>query len=142
MEAHSVKRKLAAILAADVKGYSRLMGEDEEATLHTLNAYRKVTDPLIEQHDGRKVSGLFVIARNSAFTYKGKVMDVGEVSRKLGVRYVLEGSVRKAGDQVRITAQLVDATTFSLEVWRQRLPIKDPAALERYLDGLRKAGLK
>jgi adenylate cyclase len=45
MEAHSVKRKLAAILAADVKGYSRLMGEDEEGTLHTLNTYRGVTDP-------------------------------------------------------------------------------------------------
>jgi len=56
METHSVKRKLAAILAADVKGYSRLMGKDEEATLHTLNTYRRVTDPLIEQHDGRVVS--------------------------------------------------------------------------------------
>src|SRR5712692_2878595 len=56
METHSVKRKLAAILAADVKGYSRLMGEDEEATLRTLNTYRRVTDPLIEQRDGRVVS--------------------------------------------------------------------------------------
>jgi adenylate cyclase len=56
MEAPSVKRKLAAILAADVKGYSRLMGEDEEATLHTLNTYRGVTDPLIEQPGGRVVS--------------------------------------------------------------------------------------
>src|SRR5262244_1961450 len=56
MEVHSVKRKLAAILAADVKGYSRLMGEDEEATLHTLNTYRRVTDTSIEQHGGRVVS--------------------------------------------------------------------------------------
>src|SRR6266481_1744767 len=55
MEAHRIERKLAAILSADVKGYSRLMGEDEEATLHTLTAYRKVMDTLIEQHHGRIV---------------------------------------------------------------------------------------
>src|SRR5712691_9595048 len=55
MEAHRIERKLAAILSADVKGYSRLMGEDEEATLHTLTAYRKVMDTLIEQHRGRIV---------------------------------------------------------------------------------------
>ena len=52
-----------------------------------------------------------VIARNSSFTYKGKAVDVKQVSRELGVRYVVEGSVRKAGDRVRITAQLIDATT-------------------------------
>ena len=56
MEPSGVKRKLAAILAADVRGYSRLMGEDEEATLHTLHAYRRVTDALIAQHEGRIVS--------------------------------------------------------------------------------------
>src|SRR5262245_33308343 len=56
-----------------------------------------------------KLSGLFVISRNSAFTYKGKAVKVQDVSRQLGVQYVLEGSVRKVGDQVRITAQLVDA---------------------------------
>ena len=56
MEAHDVKRKLVAILAADVKGYSRLMGEDEEATLHMLNAYRQVTDARIERYQGRIVS--------------------------------------------------------------------------------------
>src|SRR6266852_927575 len=50
-----VKRKLAAIFAADVKGYSRLMGEDEVATLHTLTAYRQITDALIQQHRGRVV---------------------------------------------------------------------------------------
>ena len=52
---------------------------------------------------------LFVIARNSAFTYKGKAVDVKQVGRELGVRYVLEGSVRRAGDRVRVTAQLIDA---------------------------------
>ena len=52
---------------------------------------------------------LFVIARNSAFTYKGKAVDVKQVGRELGVRYVLEGSVRRAADRVRVTAQLIDA---------------------------------
>lgn len=66
-----------------------------------------------------KVSGLFVIARNSVFTYKGRAVNVGEVARDLGVRYVLEGSVQRAGDRVRITAQLVDATT-GYHVWAER----------------------
>jgi adenylate cyclase len=58
-----------------------------------------------------KVPKLFVIARNSTFTYKGKPVKVQQVAEELGVRYVLEGSVRKAGDKVRVTAQLVDALT-------------------------------
>ena len=52
---------------------------------------------------------LFVIARNSSFTYKGRPVDVKQVGRELGVRYVLEGSVRKAANRVRITGQLIDA---------------------------------
>ena len=62
---------------------------------------------------------LFVISRNSAFTYKGKAIKVEDVGRELGVRYVLEGSVRKANDRVRITAQLIDATTGFHEWSRQ-----------------------
>jgi adenylate cyclase len=62
---------------------------------------------------------LFVIARNSSFTYKGKAVDVKQVARELGVRYVLEGSVRKAGNRVRITGQLVDATTGA-HIWVDR----------------------
>ena len=58
-----------------------------------------------------KISQLFVVSRNSTFTYKGKAVDVKQVARDQGVRYVLEGSVRKAGSRVRITAQLIDATT-------------------------------
>ena len=58
-----------------------------------------------------KTDQLFVIARNSSFVYKGKPVDVKQVSRELGVRYVLEGSVRKSEDRVRVTAQLIDATT-------------------------------
>jgi TolB-like protein/class 3 adenylate cyclase/Flp pilus assembly protein TadD len=61
----------------------------------------------------------FVIARNSTFTYKGKTVDVKAVAQDLGVRYVLEGSVRKAGSRVRITAQLIDAPT-SHHVWAER----------------------
>ena len=58
-----------------------------------------------------RIRWLFVIARNSSFTYKGKPVDVKRVGRELGVRYVLEGSVRKAGGRVRITTQLIDALT-------------------------------
>ena len=62
---------------------------------------------------------LFVIARNSSFTYKGRAVDVKQVGRELGVRYVLEGSVRKAGDRVRITGQLIDASTGA-HLWADR----------------------
>jgi TolB-like protein/class 3 adenylate cyclase/Tfp pilus assembly protein PilF len=58
-----------------------------------------------------RFKSLFVIARNSSFTYKGKAVDIKQVGRELGVRYVLEGSVRKAGNRVRITGQLIEATT-------------------------------
>ena len=54
---------------------------------------------------------LFVIARNSSFTYKGRAVDMKQVGRELGVRYLLEGSVRKAGSRVRITGQLIEAST-------------------------------
>ena len=56
-----------------------------------------------------RIKWVFVIARNSSFAYKGKAMDVKQVGRELGVRYVLEGSVRRSGNRVRITAQLIDA---------------------------------
>jgi len=66
-----------------------------------------------------KTPKLFVIARNSSFTYKGKPVKVQQVGRELGVKYVLEGSVRKSGDRVRITAQLVDAKTGN-HLWAER----------------------
>jgi len=66
-----------------------------------------------------KLPGLFIISRSSAFTYKGKEMKVRDVSRELGVRYVVEGSVQKAGsDRIRVTAQLIDATTDQ-HVWAE-----------------------
>jgi adenylate cyclase len=62
---------------------------------------------------------LFVIARNSSFTYKGRAVDVKQVGRELGVRYVLEGSVRKGGNRVRVTAQMIDATSGA-HIWAER----------------------
>ncbi len=69
--------------------------------------------------DLSKVAGLLVIARNSAFAYKGRAHDLRQVCRELGVRHALEGSVRKAGGRVRITAQLIDGTTGG-HVWAER----------------------
>ena len=66
-----------------------------------------------------RIRWLFVIARNSSFTYKGRAVDVKQVGRELGVRYVLEGSVRKAANRVRITGQLIDATTGA-HLWADR----------------------
>jgi TolB-like protein len=66
-----------------------------------------------------RFSGLFVIARNSSFTYKGRAVDVKQVGRELGVRYVLEGSVRKAWDRMRIVAQLIDAANGA-HLWADR----------------------
>ncbi len=64
-------------------------------------------------------SGLFVTARGSSFTYKGRAIDVKQIGRELGVRYILEGSVRRGGDRLRISAQLVEAETGN-QVWAQR----------------------
>jgi adenylate cyclase len=74
---------------------------------------------------------LFVIARHSSFAFKGKAVSVQDVGKKLGVRYVLEGSVRKGRDQVRITCQLIDAQTGG-HVWSERydLDLKDVLALQ------------
>ena len=66
-----------------------------------------------------RIRWLFVIARNSTFTYKGQSLDIKQVGRELGVRYILEGSVRKAGGRVRITAQLIDALTGA-HLWADR----------------------
>ena len=66
-----------------------------------------------------RITWLFVIARNSSSTYKGQAVDVKQVGRDLGVRYVLEGSVRKAGSRVRITAQLIEAFSGA-HLWADR----------------------
>jgi TolB-like protein/Tfp pilus assembly protein PilF len=101
------------------------MGNDPEQEYFSDGLTEDLTTDL------SKLSGLFVIARNSAFTYKGRAVKMQEVSRELGVRYVLEGSVRRVGDQVRITAQLVDATTGN-HLWSERYdrPFTDIFALQ------------
>ncbi len=76
-----------------------------------------MTEDLIT--DLSKLSGLFVIARNSVFTYKGKLVKVKQVAQELAVKYVLEGSVRRVGDQVRINVQLINATTGG-HLWAER----------------------
>ena len=93
-----------------------------------------ITEDLIT--DLSKISGLFVIARNSSFAYKGKNTDVRQVARELGVKYVLEGSVRRAGDKVRINAQLVDATTGGHD-WAERYDgdVSDVFALQDKVTG-------
>ena len=79
-----------------------------------------------------RVSGLFVIARTSAFTYKGKAVKVQNISREMGVRYVLEGSVQKTDEQMRIIAQLIDATTGE-HLWAEHYdrPLQDIFACTR-----------
>lgn len=77
-----------------------------------------ITDDLTT--DLSRISGSFVIARNTAFTYKGKPIDAKQIGRELGVRYVLEGSVRRTGDRVRVNAQLIDAANGA-HIWADRI---------------------
>jgi TolB-like protein len=88
-----------------------------------------MTDTLIT--DLSRVPGLFVIARNSTFAYKGKAAQIKDVGRELGVRYVVEGSVQKAADRVRINAQLIDVSTGG-HLWAERYDgeLKDIFALQ------------
>ena len=100
-----------------------------------------ITEDLIT--DLSRVPGLLVIARNSTFTYKGRAVNVSDVGRELGVRYVLEGSVRKAGDRVRVNAQLVDAATGH-HLWAQRYDrdLEDIFAVQDELTGTIVAALE
>ena len=93
-----------------------------------------ITDQLID--DLSRLPGLFVIARNSSFAYKGKSVKEHEIGRALGVKYLLEGSVRKAADQVRIGVELVDASTGT-EMWTQRYdrPLTDIFAMQDEIVG-------
>ncbi|MGZ6254301.1 MAG: adenylate/guanylate cyclase domain-containing protein [Candidatus Binataceae bacterium] len=88
-----------------------------------------IADQLIS--DLSRLPGLFVIARNSSFTYKGKTVTEHEIGRELGVKYVLEGSVRRTADRVRIGVELVDASTVT-EMWTQRYdrPLADIFAMQ------------
>jgi len=90
-----------------------IMGDDPEQEFFADGVAEDIITAL------SKIDRLLVVARNSTFTYKGRAVDVKQVSREQGVRYVLEGSVRKAGARVRLTAQLIDATT-GLHLWAER----------------------
>lgn len=113
----TIKQKLMRLKIPDkpsvaVLPFMNLSGDKEQEYFSD-----GLTEDLIT--DLSKVSGLFVIARNSAFAYKGKNVKVDEIGRELGVKYVLEGSVRKMGDRVRITAQLID-TISGGHIWAER----------------------
>ena len=95
-----------------VLSFDNMSGDPEQAYFAD-----GITEDLIT--DLSKVAGLFVIARNSTFAYKGKSRDVREIAKALGVRYVLEGSVRKSGADIRVNAQLIDATSGG-HVWADR----------------------
>jgi adenylate cyclase len=89
------------------------MSGDQEQEYFADGVVEEITTAIARLH------WLFVIARNSSFTYKGRSVDVKQVGRELGVRYLLEGSVRKAGSRVRITGQLID-TTGGTHIWAER----------------------
>jgi hypothetical protein len=119
-----MERKLAAILSADVKGYSLLMGEDEEATIRTLTAYRKVMTMLIEQHRGRVVD-----YNQRLLPHLGLAASYSELGRE-------EEARAEIAEVLKLNPQ------FSLAGIRQRWPYKEPADLERLLTALGKAGLQ
>lgn len=126
-EKPEAKPKLAATLQTDspsiaVMPFTNLSGDAEQEFLAD-----GLTEDIILGLS--RVKQLFVIARNTCFTYKGTTPDAQVVSRELGVRYVLEGSVRKTGDRIRVTAQLVDAATRTPK-WAERFDRKLEEILE------------
>lgn len=134
-EPQHLKEILAAIdktvgsSSTDAKASPKAPGREHKASVCVLPFVNMSGDPEQEYFsdgitediitDLSKVSALSVVARNTAFTFKGKSMDVKEVARSLGVSHVLEGSVRKAGSRVRITAQLIDGAAGD-HVWADR----------------------
>src|SRR5215813_9551930 len=97
LEARSVERKLAAIFAADVEGYSRLMGQDEVGTLHTLTACRAIIDPLIASHRGR----IFTTAGDSLVADFASAVDAVECAVAVQEAIAKENADRPAGEQMR-----------------------------------------
>ena len=147
MTENSVKRKLTAILCTDVPEIEPASLDKmayplpEKPSIAVLPFDNMSGDPNQEYiadavseniiSDLSKISDMFVIARNSTFTYKGKPVKIQQVSEELGVRYVLEGSAQKIGNRVRITAQLIDATTGH-HLWSEKYDrnMKDLFALQ------------
>jgi TolB-like protein len=102
--------------------FSNLSGDPEQDYL---------VDGLVEEiiTGLSRIKGLFVIARNSSFTYKGRAVNVREVGLELGVRYVLEGSLRKSGQRIRVTAQLID-TGDAMHLWAENVEVDHADILE------------
>src|SRR6186997_2444071 len=132
VRAHAVKSSVRGIVAADVLSSHpdrKPLPLPDKPSIAVLPFQNMSGDPEQEYFaDGMvediitalsRFKSLFVIARNSSFTYKGKAVDIKQVGRELGVRYVLEGSVRKAAGKVRITGQLIDAATGT-HLWADR----------------------
>ena len=132
--AHAVKNisrpvRAFRMTAADVAAPEKLLTLADRPSIAVLPFDNLSGDPEQEYFaDGiaedlitalSRIRWLFVTARNSTFTYKGQAVDVKRVGQKMGVRYVLEGSVRKGGDRVRVTAQLIEATTGN-HIWAKR----------------------
>jgi len=120
------RRSTAVSTELDAPGKTIAEARPSIATLPFLNLSGDIeqeyfTDGVVEDiiMALSRIRWLFVIARNSSFTYKGRAVDVKLVGRELGVRYVLEGSVRKAAHKVRITGQLIDTTTGA-HLWAER----------------------
>jgi adenylate cyclase len=127
--------------AGGAQGARRKSGEGHEASIVVLPFANMSGDPEQEYFsdgitediitDLSKISSLFVVSRNTAFTFKGQHVDIDLVATRLGVQYVLEGSIRRSGDRVRITAQLIDGRTNG-HVWAERYDrdMKDIFALQ------------
>ena len=119
----------AAKLSIVVLPFDNLSGDPEQAYFADA-----VTEDLI--NDLSRIRGAFVIARGTSFTYKGKAVNAKDVARELDVRYVLEGSARRAGDQVRVNAQLIDGETGA-HIWSERFDreFKNVFALQSDITG-------
>jgi len=121
---HEETRKAARKHSICVLPFANMSGDAEQEYFSDGISEDIITDL-------SKVSALEVSARNSAFTFKGKAIKVTDVARELNVDYVLEGSVRKAGNRVRITAQLIDGTTGN-HLWVERALALDPDLAEAH----------
>ena len=138
---HVYRVRLGEAASAGVAGVSQALPLPDKPSIAVLPFQNMSGDPEQEYFgDGiaediitalSKLRGFFVIARNSTFAYKGKAPDIRQVARELGVRYVLEGSVRKAGERLRVTGQLIDAASGN-HIWAERYdrPTADIFALQ------------
>jgi len=136
----TVQRKLAAILCADVHGYSRLMGEDEEATLRTLSAYRKIADSLIEQHHGRFVNS----AGDSVLAEFASVVEAVNCAVSIQTALKAENAELPPARrmELRIGVNLGDVMVEGEQIYGDGVNVAARLESRRADADLRKAGLK